>query len=86
MSNPVINPDYGLGVISAIEKGHHANVSLGFTVLFLLSTQLIEIGLAGLSRKILVQPASCTSSVSLLLVHAITISVQSFGQVLSSSV
>ncbi|KAG9045824.1 hypothetical protein FS837_005614 [Tulasnella sp. UAMH 9824] len=58
MSNPVINPDYGLGVISAIEKRHHADVSLSFTVLFLLSTQLIGIGLAGLSRRILVQPAS----------------------------
>lgn len=58
MSNPAINPDYGIGVISAIEKGHHANVSLGFTVLLLLSTQLIGISLGGLSRRILVQPAS----------------------------
>ncbi|KAG9018710.1 hypothetical protein FRB90_010324 [Tulasnella sp. 427] len=55
---PATNPDYGLRTIAVIEKWYKIEVSLGFTISLLLSTQLIGIGLAGLARPIVVEPAS----------------------------
>ncbi|KAG8956736.1 hypothetical protein FRC04_000214 [Tulasnella sp. 424] len=58
MSTPAINPDYGLGIISAMEKRHYFEVSLGCVALEQFVIELIGISLAGLTHKILIQPAS----------------------------
>ncbi|KAG9018626.1 hypothetical protein FRB90_011112 [Tulasnella sp. 427] len=57
MAYPATNPDYGLSAVAVIEKWYHIEVSLGFTLALLLSTQLAGLGIAGLFRRILIRPA-----------------------------
>ncbi|KAG8986789.1 hypothetical protein FRB90_003775 [Tulasnella sp. 427] len=49
---------YGIGPVIAWEKNYGRPLRKGFTFLFLLSSRLLGIGLAGLCRRIFVYPAS----------------------------
>lgn len=58
MANVAVGPAYALNLIVVAEKNYGMTISFGFSICILLATQLTGFGLAGMTRRFLVWPAS----------------------------
>lgn len=58
MANVGISPAYGLHAIVSADLWYNRQFGFGFSILFILATQLTGFCLAGLSRRFVIWPAS----------------------------
>ncbi|KAF7969963.1 hypothetical protein HWV62_25516 [Athelia sp. TMB] len=58
MANVAVGPAYALNIIVVAEKNYGIDISFGFSLTIILATQLTGFGLAGITRRFLVWPAS----------------------------